>query len=148
MSKVSSIATAGPMGRTLSKLGINKSESTKQHNKVDDYTASVVSAFCRSLFQYLSEDEGSEAVKKLFEQHTLLLQEMAVTKDSEHVSSTGGYMAVLGAYDAVDRKINELMLKLPASVKSAVFPVLAGYGALLASGLLLSLLRFAFYGAR
>ncbi|OAE26122.1 hypothetical protein AXG93_2227s1050 [Marchantia polymorpha subsp. ruderalis] len=147
MTKVSAMVAAGPMGRTLSKLGISsKSDSNKQHDKMEDYTASAASAFCHSLFQYLADDEGLEAVKKLFEQISLLLQEFAVSKESQRVSSTGGYMAVLGAYDGVERKINNLTSKLPASVKTAAFPVLAGYGALLASGLLLSLLRFAFYG--
>lgn len=116
-----------------------------EHSMTEDYVAAGAHAAVSQIFRELTDRRNMQALTGLILEQAGNVARQATTEEGRRGSRISAQEAVVGSYDAVERKWAEWWEHLPRSV----VPMMLGAGifvGLLLLGLLLALWRFALFG--
>ncbi|KAL3161169.1 hypothetical protein ABBQ38_009538 [Trebouxia sp. C0009 RCD-2024] len=115
------------------------------HSMTEDYASAGAHAVVSQIFRELTDRRNMQALTGLILEQAGNVARQATTEEGRKGSRISAQEAVVGSYDAVERKWKEWWEHLPRSV----VPMMLGAGifvGMLLMGLLLALWRFALFG--
>ena len=116
------------------------------HPKVEDMVNTIGFSLIQEMLQYLKSPDGEAALEAILTTQSKVAARLATSSSTLGASRIAAQEFVAGSYEGVQRKMTEIVHKVPPRVRSVGLLFVSCYCGMLAVGLLISLWRFALFG--
>jgi hypothetical protein len=118
----------------------------RPHPKVEDMVNTIGFSLIQEMLQYLRSPDGEAALEAILTTQSKVAARLATSSSTLGASRIAAQEFVAGSYEGAQRKVTELVHKVPPNVRSVGLLFVSCYIGMLAVGLLISLWRFALFG--